>query len=140
MVTKTGLEIEIGVLTPDREDAAELGRLREAEWVPELRLTSSEDAIVVTASLVRGFGGCVGVCKVCRVGNAECQIEALAVAPSSRQRGIAGSLIDFVTSASFWEGDDPEDVQYTAKVPRYKQPTATRAVREFFTSRGVSLL
>mmetsp|Transcript_61818 Transcript_61818/g.121418 ORF Transcript_61818/g.121418 Transcript_61818/m.121418 type:complete len:464 (-) Transcript_61818:121-1512(-) len=98
-----------------------------------------------------------------RVG--EVVLSSLVVAPSARQRGVAGALVDYVIAtakpgreiaAGDVDGDDAGDINREvteevtpgrnggaavfARLPSYKNKAAKKAAIEFFEARGIKIL
>ena len=78
----------------------------------------------------------------------EVEISHLTVAPSSRQRGIAGALVDYVIkSVSFQgeiegdacDGDEAKTTRIWAVLPKYQNSKAKSTMEAFFTTRGVAI-
>ena len=134
VLTRTGLQI-----TCRRASPADLASLASLTWAPPAALRDAEiDGRAESwacAILDRGFGGVVAAMKAPLPGpdNDPVVLSSLVVAPSSRQRGVGGALVDFAM-ATF-----PEDTKVAARVPRYKNKEATKKMRGFFTKRGIDM-
>ena len=91
----------------------------------------------VVAELTSGFGGLVAVCRA-PSGDAdapgEVLVTSLVVAPSARQRGVAGALVDFIVSTK------PDEATVFTKLPSYKNKVAKKTIVSFFEARGVEIV
>ena len=103
-----------------------------------------EAAEWVVAELERGFAGIVGLVRAGQAEDGEggVDIRHLTVAPSSRQRGVAGALIDYVLNtaeSSAAPMDDATPPKVRAVLPKYKNKVAKATMEAFFESRGVQI-
>jgi hypothetical protein len=57
----------------------------------------------------------------------------LVVAPSARQRGVAGAVVDYVVATS----SATAAAELVARLPGYKNKAAKKAVQRMFEARGV---
>eukprot|EP00617_Octactis_speculum_P020228 CAMPEP_0185769026 /NCGR_PEP_ID=MMETSP1174-20130828/53320_1 /TAXON_ID=35687 /ORGANISM="Dictyocha speculum, Strain CCMP1381" /LENGTH=343 /DNA_ID=CAMNT_0028453957 /DNA_START=15 /DNA_END=1046 /DNA_ORIENTATION=+ len=129
--TKSGLSVRI-----DHASTRDVDALAAKGWAPP-ELISGERKGWVAATLVRGFGGVIGVCRLSEgkslddadVRTNVLEISSLAVEPQSRQRGVAGALVDFAVGSSA--------LPVVAKVPSFKNKAARTVVEELLGSRGV---
>ena len=69
--------------------------------------------------------------------SAQVMLSALTVAPSSRQRGVGGVLVEFAIATT---AELKPDARVCAYVPRYKNTKAKLAVRGMLADRGVDVL
>ena len=137
--TRGGLELKLRWAT--RKDLETLAR---TSWAPKdlppaIHADPSQPKWIC-AELAQGFGGFVGVAKVASdadIDGSQLLLSALTVAPSSRQRGVGGVLVEFAVATT--TELDP-DAQVCAYVPRYKNTKAKLAVKEMLAARGVDIL
>lgn len=135
-------------LTMRRAKPSDLKKIGAMAWAPETLPsgglnTPAEAAQWVVAELARGFGGAVAVARAGpppgssagSAGAAVVELTSLAVAPSARQRGVAGAVVDYVVATSA-----PAAGEVVARLPGYKNKAAKKAVKSMFDARGVRVL
>jgi GNAT superfamily N-acetyltransferase len=141
--TKGGLS-----LTLRRAKPSDLKKIGAMAWAPVAELpsgarnTPAEAAQWVVAELARGFGGVVAVARAgppagaAASANQGAELTSLVVAPSARQRGVAGAVVDYVVATS----SAAAAAELVARLPGYKNKAAKKAVQRMFEARGVRVL
>ena len=111
--------------------------------------TPTEAGQWVLAELTRGFGGVVAVVRAgppvdsssssSSSSSSESdstdgvvEMTNMVVAPSARQRGVAGAVVDYVVATS-------TGMDIVARLPPYKNKAAKKAVKGMFENRGVRI-
>ena len=148
--TKGGIAVKLR-----RAKSRDLHKIGQVSWgeqctgLPKGKDNNYDEAANwVVAELERGFGGVVGLLRAATTMENEVEISHLTVAPSSRQRGIAGALVDYVIkSVSFQgeiegdacDGDEAKTTRIWAVLPKYQNSKAKSTMEAFFTTRGVAI-
>jgi len=146
--TKGGLS-----LTLRRAMPSDLKKIAGLAWASNAGLpsgsqnTPTEAGHWVLAELTRGFGGVVAVVRagppvddsssgssgsVSSSAGEVVEMSKMLVAPSARQRGVAGAVVDYVIATS-------TGAEVVARLPPYKNKAAKKAVKGMFEDRGVRI-